>query len=246
MADSPNTFLACLFPNDSEALRPALRRVDLVHKTILYDVGGTVDTVYFPTGAIVSLVVVLSTGQGVEAAMVGRDGAVGVAASLGGHISLNQAIVQLEGTALACQASALEAAALQSTTVLNTLIRHEQTVYAQAQQSGACMATHHMEARLARWLLRSRDLANSDTLPFTQQFLAQMLGVQRSSVTVVANTLQQAGLIKYSRGKIWIVDVDGLKATACECYDAVNGFYDQLIGHRPQRSDTNLNLLRRP
>jgi CRP-like cAMP-binding protein len=110
------------------------------------------------------------------------------------------------------------------------LIRHEQTVYAQAQQSAACFATHHVQARLSRWLLRARDLSGSDNLQFTQEYLGEMLGVRRGSVTVVAHTLQAAGLIKYARGKIQILDVDALQDSACECYATVNRHYGSLFG----------------
>jgi CRP-like cAMP-binding protein len=110
------------------------------------------------------------------------------------------------------------------------LIRHEQAVFAQAQQSAACFATHQVVARLSRWLLRARDLSGSDTLSFTQEYLAQMLGVRRTSVTVVAHTLQAAGLIKYARGKIQILDTEGLQDSACECYATVKSQYGKLIG----------------
>jgi CRP-like cAMP-binding protein len=168
----------------------------------------------------------------IEAAMVGRDGVVGAAASLDGKISLSRAIVQLAGEAMICEVSTLKGAAMQSENLLSLLIRHEQTVYAQAQQSTACMATHHVEARLCRWLLRARDLARSDTLLFTQEFLAEMLGVRRTSVSVVAHTLQQAGMIKYRRGKIEILNVEGLEESACECYGTVNSHYRALLGHK--------------
>ena len=112
-----------------------------------------------------------------------------------------------------------------------TLIRHEQVLFAQAQQSAACNAAHTVEARLARWLLRSRDLTDMDTLPLTQEFLAQMLGVQRSSASLVAHTLQQAGLIQYSRGRIKIANLEGLQDAACECYSTVKAHYDRLLNN---------------
>jgi CRP-like cAMP-binding protein len=113
------------------------------------------------------------------------------------------------------------------------VMRHEQTLFAQAQQSTACMAHHEVEARLCRWLLRARDLSGSDTLPFTQEFLAEMLGVQRTSVTTVARTLQEAGMIRYTRGKIVIIDVEGLREGVCECYETVKDQYGQLLGAPP-------------
>jgi CRP-like cAMP-binding protein len=166
----------------------------------------------------------------IEAAMVGRDGVVGASSALDGKIALSRAIVQLAGAGFTCDVDALKGAALQSVSLLSKLIRHEQTVYAQAQQSTACMATHDVEARLCRWMLRARDLADSDTLEFTQEFLAQMLGVQRTSVTSVAHTLQRAGMIKYSRGRIQILDLEALRDTTCECYETVNSHYQALLG----------------
>ena len=108
-------------------------------------------------------------------------------------------------------------------------MRHEQALFAQAQQSTACMANHEVDARLCRWLLRARDLSGSDHLPFTQEFLAEMLGVRRTSVTTVARTLQEAGMVKYTRGKIEILDVEGLREGACECYEKVKEQYRQLL-----------------
>jgi CRP-like cAMP-binding protein len=143
---------------------------------------------------------------------------------------LSRGIIQLSGDIVVCDIDALKSAALESPKLLSLLIRHEQTVYAQAQQSAACFATHQVEARLCRWMLRARDLSGSDNLPFTQEYLGEMLGVRRTSVTAVAHTLQEAGLIKYARGKIQILDADALEESACECYGSVKALYEKLIG----------------
>ena len=225
-----NLLLASLSPADLAAIQPHLRLIQLEHRKVLYEAGDQIGTVYFPTSAIVSLVVALSTGEMVEAAMVGRDGLVGASAALDGRISLSRAIVQIAGESFICEVNALKGAALQSHTLLAKLIRHEQTVYSQAQQSTACMATHDVEARLCRWLLRARDLSGSDTLLFTQEFLAEMLGVRRTSVTTTAHTIQRSGIIKYSRGKIQILHLEGLREAACECYATVNSNYQALLG----------------
>jgi len=197
---------------------------------VLFDADQRIRHVYFPTKAVVSLVITLSTGEMVEAAMVGKDGVVGASAALDGKVSLSRGIVQLSGEMVVCSIDALKSAALQSPKLLSLLIRHEQTLYAQAQQSAACFASHQVEARLCRWLLRARDLSESNDLPFTQEYLGGMLGVRRTSVTEVASELQQAGLIKYSRGKIQIVDADALKESACECYASVKALYEKLVG----------------
>ena len=227
---STNVILASLPAGDSAALRPYLRTVHFESKTMLFETGDTVESVYFPTSAVISLIVGLSTGEVTESAMVGKDGVVGASAALDSKIAINSAVVQLPGDALVCGSDAFKGAVLQSQTFISTIMRHEQTVFAQSQQSTACMANHDVEARLARWLLRARDLWESDHLPFTQEFLAEMLGVRRTSVTTVAHTLQRAGMIKYARGKIEILDADALEETACECYRAVKDNYERLLG----------------
>jgi CRP-like cAMP-binding protein len=234
MPETGNWLLASLSPSDIAALRPYLKLIHLEHQKVLFETGDIIKAAYFPISAVISLVVGLSTGEMVEAAMVGRDGLVGASAALDGKISLSRAIVQLSGTAGMCEVDALKSAALQSTTLLSTLVRHEQTLYSQAQQSAACLASHHVEPRLCRWLLRARDLSGSDTLNFTQEFLAEMLGVRRTSVTVVARTLQSAGMVKYARGKIQITDVEALREAACECYETVRSQYEALLGHHSQ------------
>jgi CRP-like cAMP-binding protein len=171
----------------------------------------------------------------IEAAMVGRDGVVGAAAALNGRISLSRAVVQVGGTGFACDVELLKSVAMESPALHSLLIRHEQTVYGQAQQSAACNISHTVDARLARWLLRARDLSGGDTLPFTQEFLAEMLGVRRTSVSLTAHTLQQAGLIRYSRGNIQITNLDGMRETACECYATVRDHYSALLGPLPSK-----------
>jgi CRP-like cAMP-binding protein len=225
-----NLLLSQLGQDDFRRLEPYLKTTSFKQHSVLFEAEQEIKHVYFPTSAVVSLVVTLEAGGMVEAAMVGSDGVVGAAAALDGRISLSLGIVQLSGDIVVCSIDGLKSAALQSPKLLSLLIRHEQTVYAQAQQSAACFATHHVQARLCRWLLRARDLSGSDTLPFTQEYLAEMLGVRRTSVTVVAHTLQSAGLIKYTRGKIQVLDAVALQDGACECYGTVKRHYDRLLG----------------
>jgi CRP-like cAMP-binding protein len=229
-----NLLLNLLAPSDLKILEPQLKPARFEQHDVLFEADERISHVYFPTGAVISLVITLSSGEVIEAAMVGMDGVVGAAAALDGKTSLSRGIVQLGGEIVVCSIDALKSAALQSPKLLALLIRHEQTVYAQAQQSAACFATHQVEARLCRWLLRARDLSGSDNLPFTQEYLAEMLGVRRTSVTAVAHTLQEAGLIKYARGKIQIVDAKGLQESACECYGSVKAHYQKLLGSPPK------------
>jgi CRP-like cAMP-binding protein len=225
-----NAILASLSESDVAALRPHIKATHLPQKTVLYETGATIKAVYFPTTAVVSLVVTLASGEMTEAAMVGKDGAIGIASALDGKVAVSRAIVQLGGNAMVCDPGAFRSAALQSERLISKIMRHEQTLFAQAQQSTACMANHEVEARLCRWLLRAGDLSGSNHLPFTQEFLAEMLGVRRTSVTTVAHTLQEAGMIKYTRGKIEILDIEGLMDSACECYETVKTQYEQLLG----------------
>jgi CRP-like cAMP-binding protein len=224
-----NAVLASLSASDAAALRPHLKATHLQQKKVLFEAGETIRQVYFPISAVVSLVVTLATGEMTEAAMVGKDGAIGMASALDGKVGMSRAVVQLSGDAMVCDPAAFKGAAMQSESLIARIMRHEQTLFAQAQQSTACMAQHEVEARLCRWLSRARDLSGSDQLPFTQEFLAEMLGVQRTSVTAVARTLQQAGVVKYSRGKIEILDIEGLHDCACECYETTKEQYRQLI-----------------
>jgi CRP-like cAMP-binding protein len=229
---SQNHLLASLPSADFELLRPHLKQIELAHETVLFEAGDTVTHIYFPHSGVISLVVELADGQMIEAAMIGRDSLVGGSSALDGNIALNKGIVQIPGAASVLTVDRLRKAAEASVSFRTTLIRHEQVLLVQAQQSAACNASHAVEARLARWLLRSRDLSGADILELTQEFLAQMLGVRRTSVTLVARTLQQAGLIKYRRGKVQITDLEGLRETSCECYGTVKEQYDRLLnGH---------------
>jgi CRP-like cAMP-binding protein len=228
---SPNHFLSQLSHDDFELLRPHLRDGPLVHKTVLAKTDETMSRAYFPHSGVISLVVSLAGGEMVEIAMIGRDSVLGAMAALDDRVSLNEAIVQLPGTASTVESAILGKAAAQSASLRALLSRHEEFAFAQAQQSAACNASHTLHARLARWLMRIRDLTGSDAMPLTQEFLAQMLGVQRTSVSVVAHGLQQAGLIRYRRGRIEIVDLEGVKESACECYATVKARAHRLLNY---------------
>ena len=225
---SPNRLLANLTPADHELVSPHLHDLELVHAQVLVSAGNEIKDAYFPHSGIISLVVRLIDGETTEVAMIGRDSVFGASAALAGPTALTTAIVQSPGMCSALPIKRLHAAAEQSTRFRATLIRHEQAIFVQAQQSAGCMASHTAMARLARWLLRARDAAGSDELFFTREFLGQMLGVQRNAVSYVAGAMREKGLIKFSRAQIRLVDVDGLRAMACECYETVKGELEQL------------------
>ena len=229
MAHSPNRLLASLPAKIFAALQPHLKVVNLKRGDVLAEAGGSVKRVYFPHSGAISLVVEMSVGDMIETAMVGKDGVLNGASALDGKVSLNKGLVQLAGVASVVDADRLRTIADDNSAFRSIIIRHEQVLFAQSQQSAACNASHSVERRMCRWILRMRDLAESDQLTLTQEFLPQMIGVRRSSVSIVAGTLQKAGLIQYRRGNIRILDVEGLREGCCECYGAVKAHYDRLI-----------------
>jgi CRP-like cAMP-binding protein len=225
-----NHLLASLDADELAGLLPHLKTVELPQETVFFESGDAIKTVYFPHNALISLVVDLACGGMIEAAMIGGDGVAGGSAAFGSKISLNRAIVQVGGSASVLDVEVFCDFADRNAAFRAKLARHEQFVLAQAQQSAACNAAHPLEARLSRWLLRCRDLLLSNDIPLTHEFLGEMLGVQRTSVTIVANTLQRAGLIRYRRGHIRVLDLESVRDTSCECYETLKSHSDRLLG----------------
>jgi CRP-like cAMP-binding protein len=216
-----NLLLAALPAEDFALLAPHLKEVALAQGTILQEQGDRIDQVYFPHEGIVSLLAVMRQGDAIETATIGYEGAIGSFAGLGVRRSHTRAIVQVRGAALRIAASHLRNAAADSAAVREIILRYGEMLLIQVQQTAACNALHTVEARLCRWLLQARDRLETNTVGLTHEFLSQMLGVRRTTVTVVANVLQQAGLIRYHRGQIELVNRIGLEARACECYDTI-------------------------
>jgi hypothetical protein len=229
MTQSKNRILNSLPQNIFAAVEPHLKHVDLAFATVVAETDRPVGHVYFPTTGVISLVVEMTVGDMIETAMVGRDGVVNGTSALDGKVALHRGIVQVAGDAHIVTSDALRSLADEFGPLRSILIRHEQVLLAQAQQSAGCNASHTVESRMCRWMLRIRDLTGSDEMQLTQEFLAQMLGVRRSAVSVVAGTLQKAGFIKYSRGRIRLLDVEQIEAGACECYQTVKGHYERLL-----------------
>jgi CRP-like cAMP-binding protein len=229
MPKSPNRLLASLPSNVYSALTPHLKIVELKFGDVVAEAGSEIRQVYFPYAGVISLVVELDVGTMIETAMVGHDGVLNAAPALDGKVSLNKGIVQVAGSAGTIEVTRLRRLANEHDAFRSLLLRHEQVLFAQSQQSAACNASHSVEARMCRWLLHMRDFAGNDDLTLTQEFLAQMLGVTRPSVSIVASPLQKAGLIKYSRGRMRVLDVKGLQKRACECYDTVKAHYQRLL-----------------
>ena len=225
----PNRLLQVLPPAEFLSLCPHLESVELTKGAVLARAGAPIQQVYLPHSSVVSMMVGLSEGQTVEVAMIGRDSLVGASATLDDGPSLTDAIVVVPGTASVLKAADLRAAADRSSMFRKLLARHTQALLVQALQSAACNASHSVESRLSRLLLRARDLCVREGLPLTQEFLAQMIGVRRNAVSIVAHSFQQAGLVSYSRGHIEITDVDGLRRISCECYQVVRTQCDRLL-----------------
>lgn len=228
----PNQLLQMLDAADLDLLRPHLATVEMVREAVLGEAGAAQKYVYFPHGGSVSITVGLSEGQVIEVAMLGRDSVVGGGAALADGIAPADAIVLFPGTASGLEVAAFRAVAAASAPFRSLMVRHEQALFAQAQQSLLCNTLHPVEARLARWLLRARDLSDSEILPLTQEALAQMMGVRRNAISLVAHALQRAGIIRYTRGQIEIVDLRALESTSCDCNAAVKAHHMRLVGAR--------------
>jgi CRP-like cAMP-binding protein len=228
----PNQLLQMLDTADFDLLRPHLATVEMVRETVLGEAGAALRYVYFPHGGTVSITVSLSEGQMIEVAMLGHDSVVGGGAALADGIASADAIVLFPGTVSMLEIAAFRAIAHASMPFRSLMVRHEQVLLAHAQQSLLCNTLHPVEARLARWLLRARDLSDSKILPLTQETLAQMMGVRRNAISLVANALQRAGILHYTRGQIEIVNLAALEATSCGCYEAVKAYHAALIGIR--------------
>lgn len=228
-----NRLLLAMRPADLASLKPHLKEVPLIQGTMLQEQGDRIDHVYFPHSGMISLVAVMKQGESIETATVGREGAVGAMSGLGPRTAFTRGVVQMPGHAAQIQTTKFQTIVEQSPTLREIIVRYNELLLAQVQQSCACNALHEAEARLCRWLLQSRDRGDSDTVPITQEFLAQMLGVRRTTVTMVASNLQDAGLIRYQRGRIEILDRKRLEEKACECYHVVSREIDQYFPSGP-------------
>jgi len=207
--------------SDREALEPHLKLVNLASGDVLFEPEQPADRVYFPNTAVLSVVMVMEDGRTVETDTVGNESAVGILAALGASMSVNRTLTQISGAALVVPAARLRQASEESAALRTLLLRHAQINLAQAHQSVACNALHGVEQRLCRWLLASQDRTDRDVVELTQQYLATMVGVQRTTITQALRDLTAAGLIRQGRRSIEIVDRRGMEARACECYAAV-------------------------
>ncbi|MEO6280167.1 Crp/Fnr family transcriptional regulator [Roseateles sp.] len=227
-----NQLLAALPPAEWLRWQPLLETVDLPLGRVLYESGSVLSHVYFPTTSIVSLLYVMEDGASAEIAVVGHEGLVGVSLFMGGESTTSRAVVQSAGRGYRLRAAVLKEEFSRSGPVLHLLLRYTQALITQMAQTAVCNRHHLLDQQLCRWLLLSLDRLSGNELAMTQELIANMLGVRREGVTEAALKLQDAGLIRYARGHITVLDRAGLEERSCECYSVVKEEYDRLLPER--------------
>jgi CRP-like cAMP-binding protein len=233
MAISPdfrkNHLLAALSGDECQRILPQLKPLDMPLGQTLYEPGSALDHVYFPTTAIVSLIYDMENGASTEIALVGNEGMVGISLFMGGESTSSRAVVLSAGRGFLLPASAIKEEFARSGPVMRLLLRYTQALITQMSQTAVCNRHHTLDRQLCRWLLMSLDRLEGDKLVMTHELIAQMLGVRREGVTEAAFKLQAAGLIRYARGHISVLDRQGLEQRSCECYAVVKKEYDRLL-----------------
>ncbi|WNZ27192.1 Crp/Fnr family transcriptional regulator [Leptolyngbya sp. NK1-12] len=225
-----NRLLAALSSEEYDRFSPYWEIVPLEFKQILYSPNEPISYVYFVLNAVVSMVQLDQSGSIVEVATVGKEGFVGVPVLLGATQMPGEGFSQVPGYAVRMRADIFTQEVTPKTELYALLLRYTQTLFNQIAQSAACNRLHSIEERFCRWMLMTHDRVGKDQFPLTQEFIAQMLGVRRAGVSVVASTIQRAGFISYKRGKMTILDRDGLESSTCECYRMIAAEFDRLIG----------------
>ncbi|HWW09731.1 MAG TPA: Crp/Fnr family transcriptional regulator [Candidatus Acidoferrales bacterium] len=225
---SGNRLLRALPVAERDRLRPKLTPMSLSMKTVLFEPGQEISAVHFPVDGVISLVTSLEDGAIVEVATVGNEGIVGVPLVHGGSLAV-RAISQVPGDTLRMDASVFMAEFERPGPFRDLVENYLQALFGQISQAAACNRLHSNEERLSRWLLMSHDRVGTETFPITHEFLGQMLGSRRATVTLSAGILQAAGLIRYHRGRVTIVDRDGLESVSCECYGVIKAALDRVI-----------------
>ncbi len=224
-----NWLLNALSEADYERLAPHLELLTLPLGQVLYESGGKMQYVYFPTTSIVSLLYVMEDGASAEIAIVGNDGVVGISLFMGGETTPSRAVVQSAGECYRLRASLLKAEFNRYGPTMHLLLRYTQALITQMTQTAVCNRHHSVDQQLCRWLLLSLDRLPSNQLVMTQELIANMLGVRREGVTEAAGKLQAAGLISYSRGRITVLDRPGIEERSCECYRVVRRETDRIL-----------------
>ena len=228
-----NQLLGALEPASRKRIEERLELVEFKLGQMVCDAGGLIKHAYFPQGSVLSLLTVLENGQAIETANIGREGAFGLFAAMYSRVSCNRCIVQLEGHTARCPIAFLQHEFKNSEHVRDLFVSYSETLLSQVQQTVACNSVHTTEERICRWLLMMHDRAEGEALPYTHEFLSHMLGVNRKSVTLAAQSMQAAGLINYRRGAITSVDRGGFGNASCECYAIVKHRFDAFLKPPP-------------
>ena len=228
-----NRLLSLLSDADYERLRPHLSPVVLDYKKSLYEASRPIEHVYFPVDGVASLVITTSDGHAAEVGTIGSEGFVGLPICLGDHDAPSSAYVQVPGTGLHMDARHFRVQLEQIPTLNLVMLRYAHAFFNQVAQSAACAHLHRVEQRCCRWLLMTQDRMPTGDFLLTHEFLGMMLGVRRTTVTDVMGILQKAGLVRYRRGHVTILDHEGLRDRACECYDISRLEFDRLLGDSP-------------
>jgi CRP-like cAMP-binding protein len=231
---SQNRLLAAFPTAEFERLSPHLELVSMPLGEALYESGGKLEHVYFPTTSIVSLLYVLENGASAEIAVVGNEGILGISLFMGGETTPSRAVIQSAGHGYRLKARLLKEEFNRAGPVLRLLLRYTQALITQMTQTAVCNRHHSIEQQLCRWLLVSLDRLSSDELTMTQELIAGMLGVRREGVTEAAGSLQRSGIIRYRRGRIEVLDRPALEKTVCECYSVVRTEFDRLLSDIPR------------
>lgn len=225
-----NVLLRSLSVEARSRLFPSMQRISLPLGHVLYDPGGPLEHLYFPSTCVVSCLYTMQDGSTAEIALIGNDGVIGITSFLGGGTPPHRAVAQIAGEAMKVSARLIGAEFARNGPLQQVLLRYTQALMAQIAQTAVCNRLHSVEQRLCRWLLLCHDRVEGAEIRMTQEYIAHMLGGRRESVTVAAGHLQDLRLIRYSRGHITILDREGLELMVCECYQTVQDEYDRLIG----------------
>jgi CRP-like cAMP-binding protein len=223
-----NYLLSALSAADAQAIVPHLVEVSLERSQVLFEPDDPVETVFFPSTSVLSIITVMKDGRSVESSTVGHESAAPLVWALSGRTSRARIVSQIGGSATRLPAKVLSARAAESASFNALLMRHATSTSFQSEQGVACNILHDAPARLARWILMTQDRTGHRVLPLTQEYMSVMTGVQRTTISAVANHLRAAGLIQFSRGNVEVIDRPGLEAFACECYSAVRAEFEAL------------------
>ena len=224
-----NQILGAMQADVRARIRPHLHPINLKLGVVVCEAGGILEHAYFPQGSVLSLLTVLENGSAIETANIGREGAFGLFAAMYSRVSFNRSLVQMAGPMLRCPIEILRDEFKTSEHIRDLFVSYSETLLSQVQQTVACNALHTTEERMSRWLLMMHDRAEGEKLSYTHEFLSHMLGANRKSITIAAQSMQAAGLISYHRGTIQVVDRPGLEAASCECYAIVKKRFDAFL-----------------